>query len=106
MLSAARQVNSFLSVGANAKLLSQSLDKASAFGLGFDAALFIYPARDLKLGFAVQDLGSKLKWSTGWREAFPMIVRGEVGLNRADNFLLARDAIKSDKTMSKPWCAP
>jgi hypothetical protein len=99
MLSAARQINSFLSLGLNAKLLSQSLDRASAFGLGFDAALFVYPARYLKLGLAAQDLGAKLKWSTGWREAFPMTVRAGASVNLADNFLLSLDAIKIDDAM-------
>lgn len=99
LLSAARQITSFLSVGVNAKLLAQSLDQASAFGFGFDAALFLYPRRNLKLGLAVQDVNSHFKWSTGRREAFPLIVRGGVGVQLADNFLMALDAVKIDGAM-------
>ncbi len=98
LITAARQINSFFSVGVNAKLFSQSLDNASAFGTGMDVAFFVHPARFVKFGLMVQDLGSKLKWSTGWREAFPMTVRGGVSANLADNFLISLDAVKIDNS--------
>ncbi|NUO81634.1 SH3 domain-containing protein [candidate division KSB1 bacterium] len=98
LITAARQINSFFSVGVNAKLFSQSLDNASAFGTGMDLALFVHPTRFVKFGLTLQDLGSKLKWSTGWREAFPMTVRGGVSANLADNFLMSLEAVKIDNS--------
>lgn len=71
----ARPVYRNVMAGANFKLLSQSLDDRSTFGIGLDlGAIYLTPIRGLSAGFAAQNLGTPIKLK---REAFelPLLLR-------------------------------
>jgi len=61
--------------GANFKLLTQSIDDKSTFGIGLDVgALYLTPIKGLTAGFAAQNLGTPIKLK---KEAFdlPLLLR-------------------------------
>lgn len=71
----ARPVYHHVLAGANFKLLSQSIDDKSAFGIGLDlGVVYQTPLKGLSAGFAVQNLGTPIKLK---REAFelPLLLR-------------------------------
>ena len=75
--------------GANFKLLTQSLDDKSTFGIGLDlGALYLTPIKGLTAGFAAQNLGTPIKLK---KEAFglPLLMRlGAAYRTMGDSLLL------------------
>jgi hypothetical protein len=87
-VSYARPVYRNVMAGANFKLLSQSLDERSTFGIGLDlGALYQTPVRGLTVGFAAQNLGTPIKLK---REAFdlPLLLRLGTAYRAFDEKLL------------------
>jgi flagellar hook assembly protein FlgD len=84
----ARPVARNVMAGANFKLLSQSLDDRSTFGIGLDAgAIYRTPIHGLTAGISAQNLGTPIKLN---REAFdlPLLLRLGAGYRMLDDKLL------------------
>jgi hypothetical protein len=94
LLSFGQKINSFLSVGFSAKGIYQKLQDVDAYGMGFDVSMLARPNDFVSIGFSVQDLGTRIKWSSGREEAFPLTYRGGIALNVSENLLVAFDAYK------------
>lgn len=90
----ARPVYHNVLAGANFKLLSQSLDDKSTFGIGLDLG-FLYqtPVKGLTAGFSAQNLGTPIKLK---REAFdlPLLLRLGAAYKLFDDALLV--TVESD----------
>jgi hypothetical protein len=69
-VSYAKEFNSDLSWGVNARLISNSLDTESAFGQGFDAGLLWTVDSTMSLGFMARNFISRLSWSTSELEYY------------------------------------
>lgn len=94
LLSFGQKINSFVSAGFSIKGIYQKLHNVDALGVGFDASMLVKPNDFVSVGFSVQDIGTKIKWSNGLEEAFPLTYRGGVALNVTDNFIVAFDGYK------------
>lgn len=94
LLSVAQEITPFLSIGATVKGIYQKLYDTDAFGTGFDASLLLRPMDNVRLGFTVQDIATKLKWGNGRSEAFPLTYRGGIALNLTESFIVSFDAYK------------
>jgi flagellar hook assembly protein FlgD len=84
----ARPVYRNVLAGANFKLLSQSIDDRSTFGIGLDVgAIYRTPIQGLTAGFAAENLGTPIKLK---REAFdlPLLLRLGAGYRVMDEKLL------------------
>ena len=84
----ARPVYRNIMVGSNFKLLSQSLDDRSTFGIGLDlGVIYRTPIEGLTAGFAAQNLGTPIKLK---KEAFdlPLLLRLGAGYRVFDDKLL------------------
>lgn len=89
-LNYSRVLSPALSLGANAKIIYQSLGSGSCFGAGLDAGLLLTPAPDLDLGLRVRNLTtSPLFWTTGTREHITPAPCAGIG----KTFRLGRDAL-------------
>jgi hypothetical protein len=87
-LAYARPVARNVLAGANFKLLSQSIDDRSTFGIGLDlGAIYRTPVEGLTAGFAAQNVGTPIKLK---REAFdlPLLLRLGLGYRVFDEKLL------------------
>jgi flagellar hook assembly protein FlgD len=74
--------------GANFKLLTQSLDDKSTFGIGLDLGfIYLTPIKGLTAGFAAQNLGTPIKLK---KEAFdlPLLLRLGAGYRTLGDTLL------------------
>ncbi len=90
----ARPVYRNVMAGANFKLLTQSLDDKSTFGIGLDlGVLYQTPVKGLTAGFAAQNLGTPIKLK---REAFelPLLLRLGAAYKAFDDTLLV--SLESD----------
>ena len=84
----ARPIYRNVIAGANFKLLSQSLDDRSTFGIGLDlGAIYRTPIDGMTAGFSMENLGTPIKLK---REAFdlPLLMRLGVGYRAFDEKLL------------------
>ncbi|MCE5299750.1 MAG: PorV/PorQ family protein [Spirochaetia bacterium] len=76
-----------ISAGATLKVLNNSLDTYSAWGLSLDAALLIRFTQSVSFGLVLQDIAGTLSWSTGTTEQIPMLLRAGVLAQFMDNTL-------------------
>jgi hypothetical protein len=63
-----RRQNSFWNWGVGMKMLHKQVGGNSAWGLGFDAGVMLFPYRDLRLGFLLQDATTTLLAWNGKRK--------------------------------------
>jgi hypothetical protein len=78
LLSHGRALTPWLAVGGTLKVLDRRLDTFSASGWGADLGTTLLLGSQFRLSVQAQDLGTKLTWSTGYEERFPVTLR--VGL--------------------------
>lgn len=84
----ARPIYRNVLTGANFKLLNQTLDDKSTFGIGLDlGAIYLTPIKGLTAGFAAQNLGTPIKLK---KEAFdlPLLLRLGAAYRTFDDKLL------------------
>ena len=92
-ISYAMQVRENLSLGANLKLLNQSIDTYQESGSGIDLGLLLKDLRGIDVGFVVQNLGS-INPSTGSGTGASLPQTMKLGLSKnllSDRLLLAFD---------------
>ena len=86
-----RRFTPHVSLGANAKLIYQSLGAGSSFGMGIDAGLGLTPGAGIDIGIRVRNAStSPLFWDTGTREL--IMPKAAVGVGKT--FDLGRDALR------------
>ncbi|MCK4352607.1 PorV/PorQ family protein [candidate division WOR-3 bacterium] len=82
LLSYARKITPFISIGGNLKFLYQTLASHHATGLGVDIGLMGSILDFIPVGFVIQDIGSSLKWNTesGHKDNIPPNIRLGAGI--------------------------
>ena len=89
LISYARQVHSNLSIGANLKLLKQSLFENSGNGFGLDIGLMVKPLDGLHIGAMLADAtGTQIRWNTAAEPVFTRDRRFRFGLSYRISFPL------------------
>ena len=78
-----RKFTSMISIGLGYKYLNHSLADYKAHGFGFDIGVMINATDMIAVGFAIQDIGSKLKWDTesDHEDEIPMTMRGGAAIS-------------------------
>lgn len=84
-------VTSWLALGANVKLLRNTLDNFTATGTGLDVGLLFKPSRRLRFGVMIQDASSHLRWPENYSEAIPISLRLGGAVEPVHNLLLSVD---------------
>jgi hypothetical protein len=69
-LSYACRIFFYLSIGGNFKIFNYRTLNIEANGIGMDLALLFIPSNKFRFGFVAQDIGSRLKWTSGINEKF------------------------------------
>lgn len=95
-LSAAKQINTKLSVGASLKFLEQSLFTEKADGTGLDLGLQYKHSSRMTFGVSFKDLFESLKWSTGRRDDVPVTTTIGGAFKLKSGTLLSVDAVKRE----------
>ncbi|OGG47081.1 MAG: hypothetical protein A3F84_13985 [Candidatus Handelsmanbacteria bacterium RIFCSPLOWO2_12_FULL_64_10] len=96
-LSYGYRIHPRINFGVGVKRISQSLDLdrntlRSASGIGFDASLLLSPARRLRIGAVVQDIGgTSVKYNQRSDRIASTSVRGGIALQPVDGATLAAD---------------
>lgn len=99
-LAYARKIVPNIAAGINLKMLSETIDSASASGIAVDlSALYQLPVKGLSVGLNVQNLGPSL----GFEQAFtlPINVRLGFGYKPMNNVALAVDYTQPIETVGK-----
>lgn len=78
LLSHGRPLASWLAVGVGAKLYDRQLETFAASGAGLDLGALLLLNSKLRVGIGASDLFSRLRWSTGYEERLPVVVRGSL----------------------------
>lgn len=76
VLSSSYDVTSFLAVGANLRVIRQSIDDFSDSGFGFDLGALARVTKDLRLGAAVANLGGPTLTLRDTDETYPTLLTG------------------------------
>ncbi len=69
-----RKINDSLLIGANGKMVSESISTKSGSAFGFDAGAIYSISKDISLGACVQNLGTKMKLDT-LEAGLPMTIK-------------------------------
>lgn len=80
LFSASKSFTTRFTLGANAKIIRQTVDVFSASGVGFDLGLFFNATPKVRLGASLLNLGGPTLALRSVDESYPMEVRGGVSL--------------------------
>ena len=81
LVTASQKVHPRMSVGANLKMVRQSLEEFQTSGTGFDLGVMVDMTRSLRLGASVLNLGGPTLAFRDADETFPSEVRGGLSLS-------------------------
>ncbi len=84
VLSASHNVHNQISVGANLRLVHQSIDEFSATGVGFDLGILARPVPTVRVGLSVANLGGPSLELRENIETYPTQLRGGVTVDLLD----------------------
>jgi len=106
VLTYSRYINKSMSYGINLKTLNENIAGLNGSGFGADLGLLYKGSEKLRLGFAIQNLGTGITYD-GYTETspFPMVVRGGISYyltnTGANSFVLCADLskISTDNSM-------
>ncbi|MCD4813711.1 PorV/PorQ family protein [bacterium] len=88
LFSAAAKTPAGLSLGANIKIITHSLDEVSGNGLGMDLAIFQKVTPHWQWGLMMQDVYSTIQWPGDYLDRLPMLLRAGVLHRMLENKLL------------------
>ena len=86
-----RRLRSDLLLGGSVKLLYMKLASKQGMGASVDAGLLYKPFDTLRLGLSLQNIGSAINWSGGYREFIPLQLRLGLVYRLMPNLLLLTD---------------
>ncbi|PCJ21169.1 MAG: hypothetical protein COB02_00870 [Candidatus Cloacimonadota bacterium] len=95
-LSAAKDLNKKLSLGATLKFLEQTLFTEKANGTGLDLGLQYRHSSRVTFGLAFKDLFESLKWSTGRKDDVPVTTTIGGAFKLKSGALVSVDAVKRE----------
>lgn len=78
LFSHGRPLTRWLAVGASLKLYDRVLETYTASGFGLDVGALILLGPSVRLGLSGGDLFSRLRWSTGYEERMPVLLRSSL----------------------------
>jgi hypothetical protein len=81
LLGHGRALNRWFSLGSSLKLYQRNLDRFSAAGTGLDLGMLLLLGPRLRLALTAADLFGTLRWSTGYQESLPALVRSSLSAN-------------------------
>lgn len=104
-ISAARKINTLISVGANLKYLTHFLAGKNAKGYGADISALALLQNNICIGFIVQDIGSQVTWNTesGHKDTIPQNIRLGVSKKIMNNKLLTAFDIEKNQSQSMKY---
>lgn len=80
LFSHGRPLTPWLALGAGLRVYDRQIDDFSASGSGGDLGLLFLLGPSVRLGLSASDLFARLRWSTGYEEQIPVIVRASIAV--------------------------
>jgi hypothetical protein len=81
LLSHGRPLTPWLAVGAGVKLYERVLESFTASGMGVDLGALMLLGPRVRLGVSSSELYSQLRWSTGFEERLPLVLRSSLSFD-------------------------